>query len=71
MTDADTQAWIDAAACPDECRDRAAGGLECRDRCDRWLRAIESWRRSTPERRSGFLTRRRARVIPGGIVRAT
>ena len=69
MTDDDAQAWINAAACEGECRDRAAGGSECRDKCDRWLRACEAWRKSTPERRAGFVTRRRA--IPSGIKRAT
>lgn len=60
MSDGDTQAWLDSAACQEECRDRAAGGMECRDRCERWLQAIEAWRKATPERRAGFVSRRRA-----------
>ena len=39
MTNADTKAWLDSAACDDECLDRLSGGRECKDRCDRWLKA--------------------------------
>lgn len=67
--DTDTKAWLDSAACEHECRDRATGGPECRDMCERYLRAVEAWRKTTPERRAGFVTRRRA--IPPGIKRAT
>lgn len=66
-SDTDTQAWLDSAACEHECRDRQAGGSECHDRCERWLQAIEAWRRSTPERRAGFVTRRQAAKSPSGI----
>lgn len=58
-SDDDTKAWLDSAACQDECRDRLAGGLECRDTCERYLRAVETWRKATPERRTGFVSRRR------------
>lgn len=60
VTDDYTKAWLDSAACEHECRDRLAGGPECRDKCERWLQAIEDWKRSTPERRAGFVSRRRA-----------
>ena len=46
MGDDDTQEWLLSAACEDECRDRAAGGRECRER------------KATPERRTGFVSRR-------------
>lgn len=62
MSDDDTQEWLLSAACEDECRDRAAGGRECRDMCDRYLRAVEAWRKATPERRTGFVSRRRAKT---------
>lgn len=59
-SDTDTKAWLDSAACEQECRDRAAGGPECRDKCEQWLQACEAWKRSTPERRAGFVNRRQA-----------
>lgn len=69
-SDTDTHAWLVSAACEDECRDRAAGGLECYGMCERYLQAYEAWRMSTPERRASFVARR-AKAIPSGIRKAT
>lgn len=62
MTD-DDQAWLDSARCDEECLDAMQSGRACRGTCDRYIRACEALRRSTPpspDRRAGFVTRRRA-----------
>lgn len=49
----DVEAWLETAACEDECLDRAAGGSECKAKCMRWVLAVESVRRGNKNGEEG------------------